>query len=93
MVYSSIVGGLLSLAVIATWGKIGVLRARLSRVWIAIKRSSVCNFALFLALLSPSLGILVVCTYFLLYDRVGRAAIPASLQQQCRAFFKVTQRE
>ncbi len=57
--------------------------------WVSIKRSFVCGVSLFLALFSPAFGIMVACTYFLMYDKAGiEEVVPASLQAQFKEFFK-----
>lgn len=57
--------------------------------WIALKRSLVCALALVAAICSPAFGIMIACTYFLMYDRNGiEEIIPGSLQDQFRDFFK-----
>ena len=57
--------------------------------WIALKRSSVCGVSLMIALFSPTLGIMVACTYFLMYDKSGiQEVVPASLQEQFQEFLK-----
>ncbi len=57
--------------------------------WVSVKRSFVCGISLFLALFSPAFGIMVACTYFLMYDKEGiEEVVPASLQAQFKEFFK-----
>ncbi len=46
-------------------------RASLTKKWIALRRSLVCAVALVVALFSPSFGVMVACTYFLMYDKSG----------------------
>lgn len=58
------------------------------RRWIAVRRSSVCAIALILALFSPSFGMMMACTYFLMYDKNGiHEVLPSSLQSQFKEFF------
>jgi hypothetical protein len=53
------------------------------RRWTALKRSGICAISLFLALFSPSLGIMIACTYFLMHDKDGiEEVVPRSLQEQ-----------
>jgi hypothetical protein len=55
--------------------------------WIALRRSLVCGLSLFIALFSPSFGIMVACTYFLMYDKSGiEEVVPSSLQAQFKEF-------
>ena|SRR5579872_3693538 len=57
--------------------------------WIAVKRSLVCALSLFVALFSPAFGIMVACTYFLMYDKTAiEEIVPSSLQDQFKEFFK-----
>lgn len=58
------------------------------RRWIALRRSVVCALALILALFSPSFGMMMACTYFLMYDKNGiHEVFPSSLQTQFKEFF------
>jgi len=58
------------------------------RRWIALRRSVVCALALILALFSPSFGMMMACTYFLMYDKNGiHEVFPSSLQSQFKEFF------
>lgn len=60
------------------WGKHALL---------SLKRSLVCGIALFVALFSPAFGIMIACTYFLMYDRSGiEEVVPVSLQNQFKEF-------
>ncbi|MES2122276.1 MAG: hypothetical protein V4492_05810 [Chlamydiota bacterium] len=55
--------------------------------WISLRRALVCGISLFIALFSPAFGIMVACTYFLMYDKSGiEEVVPASLQSQFREF-------
>jgi hypothetical protein len=57
--------------------------------WMALKRSSICGISLLIALFSPALGIMIACTYFLMYDKMGiQEVVPASLQEQFQEFLK-----
>jgi hypothetical protein len=70
-----------------TFGRVGhkICRKR----WIALKRSGICGVSLFIALFSPALGIMIACTYFLMYDKVGiQEVVPRSLQDQFQEFMK-----
>jgi hypothetical protein len=58
------------------------------KAWISLRRSLVCGVSLFLAIFSPAFGIMIACTYFLMYDKSGiEEVIPSSLQSQFREFF------
>lgn len=53
----------------------------LKRSFLAIKRSIVCFIALTIALISPALGIMFSCMYFLMYDKNGvDEIVPSSLK-------------
>ncbi len=48
---------------------------------LAVKRSIVCLIALTIAIISPALGIMFSCMYFLMYDKNGvDEIVPASLK-------------
>lgn len=57
------------------------------KAWVTLRRSLVCGISLFITLFSPAFGIMVACTYFLMYDKTGiEEVIPSSLQSQFREF-------
>jgi hypothetical protein len=65
------------------------LKKRLLNVWLNLKRAGICGVALVIALFSPSLGIMIACTYFLMYDKAGiQEVVPTSLQDQFKDFLK-----
>jgi len=67
--------------------KISFLRKAVSSFWLSVKRALVCGLSLFIALISPAFGIMIACTYFLMYDRVGiEEVVPQSLQEQFKEF-------
>lgn len=56
---------------------------------VAAKRSLICAVSLFVALFSPALGIMIACTYFLMYDKMGiQEVVPSSLQEQFQEFIR-----
>jgi hypothetical protein len=70
-----------------TFGRVGHRLCK--KRWIALKRSGICGVSLFIALFSPALGIMIACTYFLMYDKVGiQEVVPRSLQDQFQEFLK-----
>ncbi|MES2345676.1 MAG: hypothetical protein V4494_07060 [Chlamydiota bacterium] len=78
--------GIISLA---TGFKFQKVKAFLPKTWISFKRSLVCGVALMIALISPSFGILIACTYFLTYDPSGiEEVVPSSLRAQFKEFFQ-----
>ena len=61
----------------------------LKKKWISLKRSGICGVSLFIALFSPALGIMIACTYFMMYDKQGiQDVVPRSLQDQFQEFMK-----
>ena len=70
-----------------TGRKIGLLKRMSRKYWIALKRSGICGVSLFISLFSPALGIMIACTYFLMYDKSGiEEVVPSSLQSQFKEF-------
>ena len=64
------------------------LKYKLSRAWLSIRRSFICGVSLALSVFSPSLGIMIACTYFLMYDKTGiEEVVPASLREQFKDLF------
>jgi len=62
---------------------------QMQKQWTALKRSTVCGVALLVSLFSPALGIMIACTYFLMYDKTGiQEVVPTSLQEQFQEFLK-----
>lgn len=86
-----------SLAMIAIGGplhlltgcKVPFLQRFCKKKWIGLKRAGVCGISLLIALFSPALGIMIACTYFLMYDKMGiQEVVPRSLQDQFQEFMK-----
>jgi hypothetical protein len=74
---------------ILTFGKVLRIKQAAEKGWISLKRSCVCGISLVIALFSPALGIMVACTYFLMYDKSGiQEVVPRSLQDQFEGFLK-----
>lgn len=74
---------------LATAGKVAYFLKSCSCRWLSVKRSLICGVSLFITLFSPSFGIMIACTYFLMYDKSGiEEVVPASLQAQFKEFFK-----
>ena len=60
----------------------------LAKAALNMRRSIVCSLALFVGLFSPPFGIMVACTYFLMYDKAGmEEVVPAPLQAQFKDIF------
>jgi len=73
------------LAFSITAGKKG--KEGMERAWLNLQRSLVCGVSLFLALFSPAFGIMIACTYFLMYDKTGiEEVVPSSLRSQFTEF-------
>jgi hypothetical protein len=72
---------------LATGDKMSVFKTKGEKAWISLRRSLVCGVSLFIALFSPALGIMIACTYFLMYDKSGiEEVVPTSLQSQFKDF-------
>lgn len=77
----SLIGLLITLSRVALFSE---LRAN---AILTIKRALVCGLSLFVALFSPAFGIMIACTYFLMYDTRGiEEVVPSSLQTQFKEF-------
>jgi hypothetical protein len=64
-------------------------KQHLRKALTSIRRALVCALALVVALFSPAFGIMVACTYFLMYDKAGiEEVIPLSIQHQFKDLFK-----
>ncbi len=87
--YSIAVFALVGLGSLVSMRKVAALNSLCSRRWLAVKRSLICAVALGITLFSPSFGIMIACTYFLMYDKSGiEEVVPSSLQDQFKEFFK-----
>jgi len=72
-----------------TGRKVGLLQRLSRKYWIALKRSGICGVSLFISLFSPALGIMIACTYFMMYDKTGiQEVVPRSLQDQFQEFLQ-----
>jgi hypothetical protein len=66
---------------IVTAFKVKKLTLSLKKSFLAVKRSIVCFIALSIAIISPALGIMFSCMYFLMYDKNGiEEIVPSSLK-------------
>ncbi len=71
-----------------TFGKISLLKNTHARAYLSFKRSLICLLALFVALIAPPLGIMIACSYFLMYDKEGiDEIVPSVLREQFKEFF------
>lgn len=79
-------------ALLLTGGKNSFLKKIASKFFLSFRRSSACGLSLFVGLISPPFGIMVACTYFLMYDKAGmEEVVPAPLQAQFKDIFKTDQ--
>ena len=89
IVYAGVLFSLSLLGYILSCFKVPFFKETAGSFWVSVKRSLVCGVSLFLALFSPAFGIMIACTYFLMYDKAGiEEVVPASLQAQFKEFFK-----
>jgi len=87
--YSMLMFAMNALLSLITLRRVEYFKEASTRAWISVRRSLVCALALFIALFSPAFGIMVACTYFLMYDKSGiEEVVPSSLQSQFKEFFK-----
>jgi hypothetical protein len=83
MLILSSVGAMLS------FGRLAFFTRKQSKSLLSIKRSLVCALSLVTAVFSPAFGIMIACTYFLMYDKSGiEEIVPESLQEQFKEFFQ-----
>lgn len=89
LLFVDILWGILSIALLIvkltlnllTVFKIKRLTKSLKKTFLAVKRSIICCIALVIAIISPALGIMFSCMYFLMYDKNGvDEIVPSSLK-------------
>lgn len=79
----------LTLLLLASFCKVASIKERQHSAWLLLRRALVCGFCLLITLVSPSFGIMVACTYFLMYDKDGiQEVVPSSLRAQFPEMFK-----
>jgi hypothetical protein len=89
IVYALLLFTLSGVGILLSFGKLKVFSELNATAYLTIKRAMVCGISLFIALFNPAFGIMVACTYFLMYDKSGiEEVIPSSLQSQFSEFFK-----
>jgi len=70
-----------------TFSRLKLFTELMANAVLTIKRALVCGISLIVALFCPAFGIMIACTYFLMYDRVGiEEVVPSSLQNQFKEF-------
>lgn len=68
--------------------KVHKLKKFFLRRYLNIKRAGISGIALIVALFSPALGMMIACSYFLMYDKKGiEEIVPSVLQDQFQEFF------
>jgi hypothetical protein len=85
-----ILAGLSCLLVLSTLTlfRVSFLQIFLAKFYLSLKRCSVGALSLFVSLISPALGIMFACTYFLMYDKEGiDEVVPSFLRDQFKDFF------
>ncbi len=87
--YAVTLFSLSSVLTLLTCGKLSITKAFARKMWTSIKRSLVCALSLLVALFSPAFGIMIACTYFLMYDKAGmEEVVPSSIQSQFKDMFQ-----
>jgi len=72
-----------------TLGKSTFFKRWTQKFWLQFRRSLICGLSLSIGLFSPPFGIMVACSYFLMYDKAGmEEVVPAPLQAQFKDIFK-----
>jgi hypothetical protein len=85
--YGFILFSLSLIGMVVTGGKARYFKTLGENTWVSLRRSLVCGVSLFIALFSPAFGMMIACTYFLMYDRSGiEEVVPSSLQSQFKEF-------
>jgi hypothetical protein len=70
------------------WKSSPMINAKLIKAWLSVKRAFICSIALLLGCINPSLGIMIACAYFLMFDKSGvEEVVPASLREQFKDLF------
>ena len=89
LLYNTAMLTLSAIAYLVTGGKNRVVKRLFHRFSLHFRRSAVCALALMVGLFSPPFGIMIACTYFLMYDKAGmEEVVPATLQAQMKDIFR-----
>ena len=81
LVYNTCLMILFAAAHLLTGRKVAWIGRMLGKFALNFRRSVVCGLSLLIGLFSPPFGIMVACTYFLMYDKAGmEEVVPAPLQ-------------
>lgn len=88
-VYNTLMFCFTCLLICITLGKKQRCKKMLRRSLLQLCRSAICGLSLFVGLFSPPFGIMIACTYFLMYDKAGmEEVVPGPLQAQFKDIFK-----
>lgn len=88
IIYALLLFTLSGVGILLSLGKVRVFFQLNTTARLTIKRAMVCGISLLIALFNPAFGIMVACTYFLMYDKSGiEEVIPSSLRSQFSDFF------
>lgn len=91
ILYSMLSLGIFVILHLCTFCKVSWFQERVSTALRSCKRSFVCATCLLISLFSPSFGIMIACTYFMMFDPQGiEEVVPTSLQSQFKDFFTYT---
>ncbi|MFY7843048.1 MAG: hypothetical protein ACOVOR_03425 [Rhabdochlamydiaceae bacterium] len=72
-----------------TLKKFSILKELIHSSWISLRRSLACGLSLFVALFNPAFGVMIACTYFLMYDKKGvEEIVPSVLQEHFKDFME-----
>lgn len=75
-------------------GRIPFFKNLYEKIWVSLRRSIVCGVSLMVALFSPAFGVMIACTYFLMYDKSGiEEVVPSALQAQFKEFLPQAAKE
>ena len=92
--YSLVVFFVSAMGCCASRGKIPFFKNLYEKTWVSLRRSIVCGVSLLVALFSPAFGIMIACTYFLMYDKAGiEEVVPSALQAQFKEFLPQAEKE
>lgn len=89
LVYVALAFSLSGLGALVTLGRAPFFQKGLVKGWLNFRRAIVCAISLLLGLFCPPFGIMVACTFFLMYDKAGmEEVVPAPLQAQFKDLFR-----
>lgn len=89
LLYTGVMLLLTSTLLLLTGMKNESLQKHVRKLFLSFRRAAVCGLSLFVGLFCPPFGIMVACTYFLMYDKRGmEEVVPAPLQAQFKGIFK-----